>query len=83
MKDMISRYQTPVMICEVGMNVSDSLPCKQFLTDILNKTASIPDNNGLGVFYWEPECHKNWQGYSKGVFNDNGQPTIALDAFSE
>jgi len=83
MQDMISRYNTPIMICEVGMNVADSVACKSFLTDIISKTASLPGNNGLGVFYWEPECYGNWQGYPLGAFDNNGKPTMALDAFSE
>jgi arabinogalactan endo-1,4-beta-galactosidase len=81
MHDMIARYNKPVMICEVGMNWTDSVNCKSFLTDIINKTRSITNNNGLGVFYWEPECYNNWQGYSLGAFDKSGKPTIALDAF--
>jgi len=81
MNDMIARYNKPVMICEVGMNWTDSIACKSFLTDIINKTKSLANNNGLGVFYWEPECYNNWQGYSLGAFDNSGKPTVALDAF--
>jgi arabinogalactan endo-1,4-beta-galactosidase len=78
MKDMISRYGKEVMICEVGMNVSDAFACKAFLTDLIKKTKSV---GGLGVFYWEPECYGNWYSYYKGVFDESGKPTVALDAF--
>jgi arabinogalactan endo-1,4-beta-galactosidase len=81
MNDMILRYNKPVMICEVGMNWTDSVACKSFLTDIISKTKSIANGNGLGVFYWEPESYNNWQGYSLGAFDNNGKPTLALDAF--
>jgi arabinogalactan endo-1,4-beta-galactosidase len=81
MNDMVSRYKTPVMICEVGMPWTDSVACKSFLTDIINKTKSLANNNGLGVFYWEPECYNNWQSYSLGAFDNSGKPTMALDAF--
>ncbi len=81
MNDMVSRYNKPVMICEVGMSWTDSVECKSFLSDIISKTKSITNNEGLGVFYWEPECYNNWQGYALGAFNNNGQPTVALDAF--
>ncbi len=81
MNDMISRYKKPVMICEVGMPWTDSVTCKSFLTDIIAKTKSLANNNGLGVFYWEPECYNNWQNYSLGAFDNSGKPTMALDAF--
>ncbi len=81
MNDMIARYNKPVMICEVGMSWTDSVACKSFLSDIISKTKSIANNNGLGVFYWEPECYNNWQDYSLGAFDNTGKPTQALDAF--
>jgi arabinogalactan endo-1,4-beta-galactosidase len=83
MNDMISRYNKPVMICEVGMSWTDSSACKSFLTDIISKTKSAANGNGLGVFYWEPECYNNWQSYSLGAFDNSGKPTEALDAFKE
>ena len=81
MNDMIARYNKPVMICEVGMSWADSVACKSFLDDIISKTKSVANKNGLGVFYWEPECYNNWQGYSLGAFDNSGKPTAALDAF--
>ncbi len=81
MNDMISRYNKPVMICEVGMSWTDSAACKSFLSDIISKTTSVANGNGLGVFYWEPESYNNWQGYSLGAFDNSGKPTEALDAF--
>lgn len=82
MKDMVTRYKTPVMICEAGMPWTDSVACSLFLKDIISKTKSISGNNGLGVFYWEPECYNQWHGYTLGAFDDNGKPTEALDAFN-
>ncbi|MBV9960940.1 MAG: glycosyl hydrolase 53 family protein [Parafilimonas sp.] len=79
--DMIARYKKPVMICEVGMSWTDSFACKSFLDDIILKTRSVANGNGLGVFYWEPESYNNWKGYSLGAFDNNGKPTEALDAF--
>lgn len=81
--DMAARYKTPVMICEVGMPWTDSIACKSFLTDIISKTKSVADNNGLGVFYWEPESYNNWKGYTLGAFDNSGKPTVALEAFKE
>ena len=82
MNDMISRYNKPVMICEVGMPVDQASTCLSFLTDIIDKTKSVADHNGLGVIYWEPESYNNWQGYGLGAFDNAGKPTVAMNAFS-
>ena len=81
MLDMVTRYGKPIMISEVGMDVSKATECKNFLTDIIKKNKSLANNMGLGVFYWEPQCHNNWQGYNMGAFSNDGKPTIAMDAF--
>jgi arabinogalactan endo-1,4-beta-galactosidase len=83
MNDMIARYNKPIMIAEVGMPWDEAAACKLFLQDIIAKTKSLPNNKGLGVFYWEPQCHNNWEGYSKGAFDNSGKPTIAMDAFAD
>lgn len=80
--DMIARYNTPVMICEVGMSWDQATACKSFLTDLINKVNSISGNKGLGVFYWEPQCYGGWKGYTKGAFDNSGKPTTALSAFN-
>jgi arabinogalactan endo-1,4-beta-galactosidase len=80
MNDMVSRYGTPVMVVEVGMDASDATDSRAFLTDIITKVNSIANGNGQGVFYWEPEAY-SWQGYGLGAFDNSGKPTIALDAF--
>ncbi len=82
MSDMISRYGKEVMICEVGMSWDSPGSAFNFLTDIINKTISIPNGKGLGVFYWEPECNNNWNSYSLGAFDNSGRPTAALNAFN-
>jgi arabinogalactan endo-1,4-beta-galactosidase len=81
MTDMVSRFNKPVMVCEVGMSWTDSTTCNSFIADLITKTKSIAKGNGLGVFYWEPESYNNWQGYSLGAFDNSGKPSIALDAF--
>ena len=81
MKDMVSRYGSEIMICEAGMEVTAASTCKSFLSDLIAKNKSLANGKGLGVFYWEPQCYNNWQGYGKGAFGSNGRPTVALDAF--
>jgi len=81
MNDMISRYNKEIMICEVGMSWDQASACNAFLTDMINKVKSLPGDQVLGVFYWEPECNVNWNGYTLGAFDNSGKPTIALNAF--
>jgi arabinogalactan endo-1,4-beta-galactosidase len=81
MNDMVSRYNSEVLICEVGMSVAATTTAKSFLTDIIAKNKGLANGKGIGVFYWEPQCYNNWKGYTKGAFGTNGRPTVALDAF--
>ena len=48
---------------------------------MIEKMKSVTEGRGVGVFYWEPECY-DWAGYTKGLWNPDGRPSIALDAFS-
>ena len=77
MNDMRSRYGKGVMIVEVGMSWDQATASKAFLRTSSRRTRNA---GGLGVLYWEPQAY-NWQGYTKGAWNTNGRPTIALDAF--
>ncbi|MCR8556851.1 arabinogalactan endo-1,4-beta-galactosidase [Mucilaginibacter sp. BJC16-A38] len=79
-KDMVSRYSTPCMVVEVGMDAASANTSRDFLSDIVTKVNSVSGSNGLGVFYWEPEAY-NWQSYGLGAFDGTGKPTVALDAF--
>ena len=51
MKDMISRYNTKVMVCEAGFSYDQPVEANHYLLDLIEKTKSV---GGLGVFYWEP-----------------------------
>lgn len=82
MNDMVSRYNKEVMVVEVGMSWDQASACNSFLTDLVNKIKSIPNNKGLGVLYWEPEAYNNWKGYTLGAFDNSGKPTSALNAFN-
>lgn len=80
-QDMISRYDSEVMICEVGMPWDEAEACHDFLADLITKAKAIEDDRCLGVFYWEPQSYGGWKGYTLGAFDENGRPTVALDAF--
>ncbi|WP_426009648.1 glycoside hydrolase family 53 protein [Aeromonas salmonicida] len=79
--DMVSRHGKEVMIVEVGMPWDDPKNSYDTLVDLLNKMKWIPDNKGLGIFYWEPQSHNGWQNYSLGLMDQGGKPTYAMDAF--
>lgn len=81
MNDMINRYHSAVMICEAGMPVNEPAICRQFLTNLIQQVRTLPNHQGIGVFYWEPECYNNWQGYGLGAFDSTGKPTDAMNAF--
>ena len=80
-QDMISRYGSEIMLCEVGMPWDDAESCKNFLSDLLAKTKDI--DQCLGIFYWEPQAYSGWNAYTLGAFDNTGKPTVALDAFKE
>ncbi len=81
MNALISRYSTPVMICETGMPWDDEDTAYAYLSHLITQCKAIDDDNCLGVFYWEPECYNGWKSYSMGAFDASGKPTAALDAF--
>ncbi|MBO0951761.1 glycoside hydrolase family 53 protein [Fibrella forsythiae] len=78
---LVTQYKRPVMVVEVGMPANDPATANAFITDLITKLKTVPNGNGMGVFYWEPQAYKKWQGYGLGAFDDSGKPTAALDAF--
>ena len=78
MKTLIAKYNTKVMMCEIGIpwNYEEA---EAFYTDFITKAKTV--EGCLGVFAWEPQCYAGWNGYQKGMFNDEGYPTNSLNAF--
>lgn len=81
MLDLITRYQTPVMICEVGLPWDQPDTSYSLLKELQTQLIALPSQMGLGLFYWEPQCYGNWKGYTLGAFDNAGRPTRAMDAF--
>ena len=87
-KALNSKFGKSVMLCEIGMPVSEPKMAKEAIQYILDETGKIEDCHG--VFYWEPQTdgiwkpssyeELNWSAYNMGAFR-NGRPTIALDPF--
>lgn len=54
LKDMASRYNKEVMICEVGGVAENSTESYNLVKEVINKVKAVPNSKGIGVFYWEP-----------------------------
>jgi len=80
-KDMIARYNSEVMICEVGMSWDAADIAETWLKDLFSSVNAVPDQKVLGIFYWEPLAYGGWNGYTLGAFDNNGRPTKVLNAF--
>lgn len=49
------KYHKPVMVCEVGGPETEPEQTYSLLCDTIDAIRQVPDNQGLGIFYWEPE----------------------------
>jgi len=78
---LYSAYGKHVIICEIGMEYQAAEICRDCIALLMQQGQATGYLDG--IFYWEPEAPAGYnEGYSKGCF-DNGQPTVALDAFKE
>ena len=59
MASYYERYKKPIMVVEVGEDEDDPEKSALLLTKTLDDLRKVPDNNGLGMFYWEPEVGKD------------------------
>ncbi len=53
------KYQKPVMIVEVGGPEEEVQETYDLLCDTIEAVMNVPDNMGVGVYYWEPEVGKD------------------------
>ncbi|MDR0793436.1 MAG: arabinogalactan endo-1,4-beta-galactosidase [Chitinophagaceae bacterium] len=81
LNDVVSRYQKPVMIVETGGVDTLEQNTYNMLQAVIGKTKAVPNNQGMGVFYWEPEGARSWSQYLLSCWKSTGQPTSALSAF--
>lgn len=89
-ESLVSKFGKPVMVCEVGLPVSEPKMSKDAIQYILDKTRKIEGCHG--IFMWEPQTDGvwkpqsynalGWNAYDKGAFKE-GKATIALDPFKE
>ncbi|MDQ0193780.1 glycosyl hydrolase 53 family protein [Paenibacillus wynnii] len=79
---LATKYGKEVMIVEVGGNASiDVDSIYNMLVAVQNKLHAVADNMGTGIFYWEPQGILF--GYPLSIWNTDGSPTFALDAFMD
>ena len=63
LNDMVTRYNKPVMIVEVGGDYWQVQNSKDLLVATIGTALDVPNKQCLGVFYWEPQGAKPWSGY--------------------
>ena len=83
MKDMSTRYGKQVMVVEVGGEDFKVENTYQMLKEVIKRTKAVPTQNGLGVFYWEPQGARSWSHYGLSCWGSDGKPTKALKAFKK
>lgn len=81
LNEYVCRYGKEVMVCEIGGEDTEIEDTYNMLKEVIDRVKKIPDNKGLGVFYWEIEGAFSWSKYKLSAWGDNGQPTKAIDAF--
>jgi arabinogalactan endo-1,4-beta-galactosidase len=81
LNDMVARYGKPVMIVEVGGEDNKPQNTYDMLVAVQQKVKSVPNGQGLGVIYWEPQGARSWSRYGLSAWGADGKPTKALDAF--
>ncbi len=83
MNQLAKKYNKEIMIVEVGGEVSKIENTYKLLEATIKAARNIPNNKGMGVFYWEPEGEESWSQYSLNAWLKNGQPSPALNAFKK
>lgn len=75
---MASRYNKPVMICEIGHDLSDTPGSEYDVKSALEALAAVPSQAGLGLFYWEPEAPDDTttSNYAMGAVNETGTKVL-------
>lgn len=85
LNNLASRYGKEVMVVEVGgdISVDEDAPTYVYnlLVSVRQKLLEVPAGKGTGMFYWEPQGARIWSGYALSAWNNDGTPSIAMDAF--
>lgn len=79
-QELHAKFNKPSLLCEIGFNYADPENGKLFVQDLKNRIKKLPNNQALGLMYWEPQAY-NWKNYTLGAFDNSGKPTKILDPF--
>lgn len=83
------KYQRPIMICEIGEHEEKEQEAYDLLRNTIEGLKMLPDDAGLGLFYWEPEVNSKvltdhyLLGAARLVTRDTLQFSKALDAYKD
>lgn len=55
MARLVEKYKKPLMLCEIGGPENEEEETYQMLAGAVRAVKAVPDRQGLGIFYWEPE----------------------------
>lgn len=84
---MAAQYDKEVMICETGELEENPAGTYELLRKEAKALKAVPNNKGIGIFYWEPEVNSSVlpDGYTLGATENWGSNklhfTDALNAF--
>jgi arabinogalactan endo-1,4-beta-galactosidase len=79
--DLVKKYGKEVMVVETGGEVNKIENTYSLLEATIRAVRAVPNNQGLGVLYWEPQGVQSWSRYGLCAWLENGQPSPALNAF--
>ena len=71
-------YNKDAMLVEIGFSNSRPDITYQYIVYMIER---VKQAQGLGVFYWEPIAHQPFTYYPNGAWDEDGSPSIAMDAF--
>ena len=71
-------YNKDAMLVEIGFSNSRPDITYQYIVYMKER---VKQAQGLGVFYWEPIAHQPFTYYPNGAWDEDGSPSIAMDAF--
>lgn len=81
LNEYIERYGKEVMVCEIGGEDTEIEDTYNMLKEVIERVREIPEEKGLGVFYWEPQGAFSWSKYKLSCWREDGSPSKALKAF--
>ena len=91
-KDMTAltdRYRKPLMLAEIGGPGTEEEETYELLRSAVRSIKAVPDGQGKGIFYWEPEVGADLlpDQYPLGAARVNGdkniQFTCAMNAYKD